>query len=184
LARHRTANYGAHLWKRGTPLSDFTPGQSGAPGPGFFRKPIWLSPDIRCGASTFPVRAVRLGQSKAWCLTCFVIDLRRIRSFQRPYRWLRRDDFLHIACRKQSFRWRCGLPRGLPKQTVLSAKVPQMPLPGWLTGKELAISEPSPTAGGSGAAKIPPRIRNRPPAAAPAVPPVQAKKNIPEIQSR
>src|SRR5260221_788514 len=61
------------------------------------------------------------------------------------------------------------------KQSVLSAKVPQMPLPGWLTGKELALASPAQKPAAPEQQNPAPNTQPAP-AAAPAVPPVQAKK--------
>jgi type IV pilus assembly protein PilQ len=88
-----------------------------------------------------PVRDVRLGQSKPG-LSRVVIDL-----FQFvPYSEQRDGSDLTISFVPPAA---AVIPGALPaarkpvKQMLASAKVPQMPLPVWLTGKELAFARPT-----------------------------------------
>jgi len=126
----------------------------------------------RVSSEYVPVRAVRLGQSQPG-LSRVVIDLAQLVPFS-----VRADEAgLMISFTAPAETAVPGTLRPVKtsvKQTALSAKVPQMPLPAWLTGKELALASPAdqPTA---------PESQNPAPNAAtggaPAgVPQVQAKK--------
>ena len=120
-----------------------------------------------------PVRAVRLGQSKPG-LSRVVIDLAEFVPFS-----VHADGsnvMISFTSPAEAVIPAALRPAKRPaKQTFSSAKVPQMPLPGWLTGKELALA----SQGNQPAAPEPqnpaPNAQQAP-AAAPAVPPVQAKK--------
>jgi type IV pilus assembly protein PilQ len=88
-----------------------------------------------------PVRDVRLGQSKPG-LSRVVIDLFKFV----PYSEQRDGSDLTISFVPPAA---AVIPGALPaarkpvKQMLASAKVPQMPLPVWLTGKELAFARPT-----------------------------------------
>jgi type IV pilus assembly protein PilQ len=88
-----------------------------------------------------PVRDVRLGQSKPG-LSRVVIDL----SKSVPYSVQADGSDLTISFVPPAA---VVIPAALPparklvKQNLASAKVPQMPLPAWLTGKELAFARPT-----------------------------------------
>jgi len=88
-----------------------------------------------------PVRDVRLGQSKPE-LSRVVIDLAKFVPFtvqadgsELTISFSPRDEaFLPTALRPV---------RKLVKQNLASAKIPQMPLPAWLTGKGMAFARPA-----------------------------------------
>jgi type IV pilus assembly protein PilQ len=88
-----------------------------------------------------PVRDVRLGQSKPG-LSRVVIDLFKFA----PYSVQADGSDLTISFAPSTA---AVIPVALPvarkpvKQNLASAKVPQMPLPAWLTGKELAFARPA-----------------------------------------
>ena len=122
-----------------------------------------------------PVRAVRLGQSQPG-LSRVVIDLAELLPFS-----AQADGSNLMISFTSTSPAEAVIPaalrpaKGPVKQILASSKVPQMPLPGWLTGKELALAS-------QGNQPAPPEPQNPAPntqlapAAAPAVPPVQAKK--------
>jgi type IV pilus assembly protein PilQ len=89
-----------------------------------------------------PVRSVRLGQSKPG-LSRVVIDLAEFAPFR--VRGDGSDLTIFFASPAEAV-----IPVGLRparkpvKQTIASAKVPRMPLPAWLTGKDLAFARPAP----------------------------------------
>jgi type IV pilus assembly protein PilQ len=120
-----------------------------------------------------PVRAVRLGQSKPG-LSRVVIDLAQFVPFSVHADGS--DLMISFTSPAEAVLPAALRPARMPvRQTVSSAKVPRMPLPGWLTGKELAFARPA----NEPAAPEPqnPAPNAQPaPAGAPAVPPVQAKK--------
>src|SRR5258705_4446479 len=120
-----------------------------------------------------PVRAVRLGQSKPG-LSRVVIDLAEFVPFSAHTDGS--DVMISFTSPAEAVIPVALRPSKRPaKQTVLSAKVPQMPLPGWLTGRGLAVAslgqQPAAPEQQNPAPNAPPA-----PTAAPAVPPVQAKK--------
>ncbi len=121
-----------------------------------------------------PVRAVRLGQSKPG-LSRVVIDLAEFVPFSAHTDGS--DVMISFTSPAEAVIPVALRPSRRPaKLTVLSAKVPQMPLPGWLTGKELALASPAQQP--AAPEQQNPAAPNTQPAptAAPAVPPVQAKK--------
>src|SRR6267154_4514006 len=120
-----------------------------------------------------PVRAVRLGQSKPG-LSRVVIDLAEFVPFSAHTDGS--DVMISFTSPAEAVIPVALRPSKRPaKQTVLSAKVPQMPLPGWLTGKELALASPAQQPAAPEQQNPAPNTQPAP-AAAPAVPPVQAKK--------
>jgi|SRR5579872_435362 len=120
-----------------------------------------------------PVRAVRLGQTKPG-LSRVVIDLAEFV----PFNVNEDGSDLMISFSSPAA---AVIPAALRpvqkpvKQTISPAKVPQMPLPGWLTGKDIALARPA-------SDLVAPEAQNPAPdvqvaqASTPAVPPVQAKK--------
>src|SRR5579872_5093246 len=120
-----------------------------------------------------PVRAVRLGQTKPG-LSRVVIDLAEFV----PVNVNEDGSDLMISFSSPAA---AVIPAALRpvqkpvKQTISPAKVPQMPLPGWLTGKDIALARPA-------SDLVAPEAQNPAPdvqvaqASTPAVPPVQAKK--------
>jgi type IV pilus assembly protein PilQ len=88
-----------------------------------------------------PVRSVRLGQSKPG-LSRVVVDLAEFVPFS-----VREDGSgltISFASSAETTSPVALRPARKPvKQILASAKVPQMPLPAWLTGKELAFARPA-----------------------------------------
>src|SRR6267154_719104 len=120
-----------------------------------------------------PVRAVRLGQSKPG-VSRVVIDLAEFVPFSAHTDGS--DVMISFTSPAEAVIPVALRPSRRPaKQTVLSAKVPQMPLPGWLTGKGLALASPAQQPAAPEQQNPAPNMQPAP-AAAPAVPPVQAKK--------
>jgi type IV pilus assembly protein PilQ len=120
-----------------------------------------------------PVRAVRLGQSQPG-LSRIVIDLAELVPFSAQADGS--NLMISFTSPAEAVIPAALRPSKRPvKQILSSAKVPQMPLPGWLTGKELALA----SQGNQPVAPEPqnPAPNTQPaPAAALAVPPVQGKK--------
>jgi type IV pilus assembly protein PilQ len=120
-----------------------------------------------------PVRAVRLGQSQPG-LSRVVVDLAQFVPFSvHPDG---SDLMISFTSPAEAVLPAPLRPVKTPvKQTFSSVKVPQMPLPGWLTGKELALASPAQQppapAAQSPAPNAPPA-----PAAAPETSAAQAKK--------
>src|SRR5258705_9316029 len=120
-----------------------------------------------------PVRAVRLGQSKPG-FSRVVIDLAEFVPFSAHTDGS--DVMISFTSPAEAVIPVALRPSKRPaNQTVLSAKVPQMPLPGWLTGKELALASPAQQPVAPEQQNPAPNTQPAP-AAPPAVPPVQAKK--------
>jgi type IV pilus assembly protein PilQ len=125
-----------------------------------------------------PVRAVRLGQSRPG-LSRVVIDLAEFV----PYNVNAEGSDLMVSFTPPAAAVAPAAPRPVAKpakQSASPAKVPQMPLPAWLTGKELALGRPSSDIAVPAPQNPAPDVQappaGVPPAAAPTVPPVQAKK--------
>jgi type IV pilus secretin PilQ/predicted competence protein len=120
-----------------------------------------------------PVRAVRLGQSKPG-LSRVVIDLAEFVPFSAHTDGS--DVMISFTSPAEAVIPVALRPSKRPaKLTVVSANVPQMPLPGWLTGKELALASQAQQPAAPEPQNPAPNAQPAP-AAAPAVPPVQAKK--------
>ena len=120
-----------------------------------------------------PVRAVRLGQSKPG-LSRVVIDLAQFVPFRVQADGS--DLTISFASTAEAVIPGALRPARTPvKQNLSAAKVPQMPLPAWITGKELAFARPS-SEPAAPEPQNPAQDAQQTPAVATAVAPVQAKK--------